>query len=149
VRLFDIKKATQPLEYAYQAPRFAVAVFGAFTCVAVLLAAVGLFGILAHAVARRTREIGIRIALGADPARLTRSILRQSLQLVVVGCLLGLLITLGAARLLTVLVFDVRPLDPAGLGAAIVVLLFIALLAAAIPVRRAIRIDPMNTLRTE
>ena len=149
VKFFGVEKAGMPLEYAYRTPRFAVAVFGAFTLVAVLLAAVGLFGILAHAVARRNREIGIRIALGADPIRLTRSILRQTLQLVVVGCLFGLATTFAASRMLTTLVFGVRPVDPAALGAALVVLLVIGLTASVIPVRRALGVDPMDTLRAE
>lgn len=149
VKLFGVEKASMPLEYAYQTPRFAVAVFGAFTLVALLLAAVGLFGILAHAVARRTREIGIRIALGADPIRLTKSILRQSLQLVVIGCIFGVASTLAAARLLTTLVFGVKPMDPGALGAAMVVLLLIAVTASVVPVRRALRVDPMDALRAE
>jgi putative ABC transport system permease protein len=149
VKLFGVEKASMPLEYAYQTPRFAVAVFGTFTLVAVLLAAVGLFGILAHAVARRTREIGIRIALGADPISLTKSILGRSLQLVVIGCILGVVSTLAAARLLTTIVFGVQPMDSAALGAGMAVLLLIAVTASVVPVRRALRVDPMDALRAE
>ena len=102
--LRDVVAAESTFEYAYRGPRFALWLFGAFALLAVALAAVGLFGIVAFAVARRTREIGIRVALGADPAALTRTILGQSLRLVAVGCALGLLGAFVAAQALRALV---------------------------------------------
>jgi putative ABC transport system permease protein len=100
-------------------------------------------------VARGTREIGIRVALGADSAALTRAILGQSLKLVAVGCAIGLLGAYGAARALTALVYGVSATDPVALGGAVLLLAVVALAASAVPVRRALRIDPMDTLRAE
>lgn len=116
---------------------------------AVVLAAVGLFGIIAHAVARRTREIGIRIALGADPAALTRAILTQSARLVVVGCAIGLVTAYAAGSALTKIVYGVSATDPVSLAVSVVPLFATALPASAVPVRRALRVDPMDTLRAE
>jgi len=149
VKLGDVFSAKSALEYAYRAPRLATMIFGAFTVLAVLLAAVGLFGIIAHAVARRTREIGIRVALGADPATLTRAIVAQSVHLAALGCAIGLVTAYAAGSALTKIVYGVSATDPAALGVAVVVLVAIALLASVIPVRRALRVDPMDTLRSE
>ncbi|HEY5059886.1 MAG TPA: FtsX-like permease family protein, partial [Gemmatimonadaceae bacterium] len=101
------------------------------------------------AVARRTREIGIRVALGADAAALTRAILGQSLKLVAVGCAIGLLGAYCASRALTTLVYSVSPTDPVALGGAVVLLAVVALAASAVPMRRALSIDPTQTLRAE
>ena len=116
---------------------------------AVVLAAVGLFGIIAHAVARRTREIGIRIALGADPAALTRAILTQSARLVVVGCAIGLVTAYAAGSAPPKIVYGVSATDPVSLAVSVVPLFATALPASAVPVRRALRVDPMDTLRAE
>jgi predicted permease len=149
VKLQRIVKSTVPLEFAYQTPRFALMVFGLFTVLAVSLAAVGLFGIIAHSVARRTREIGIRVALGADTAGVTRMILSQTIRLVAVGCGLGIVAAYGARSMLSTVVHGLTGTDPAALGGSIVIILIVALCASVIPVRRAIRVDPMDTLRTE
>ncbi|MHB1222812.1 MAG: FtsX-like permease family protein [Gemmatimonadaceae bacterium] len=149
VTIGDMVTAEWTLDFAFGGPRFALTLFGAFAVLAVALAAVGLFGIVAYAVARRTREIGIRVALGADPAALTRTILGRSLRLVAVGCTIGVVGAYGASRALTALVYGVSPTDPVALGGAVVLLVVVALAASAIPVRRALRVDPANTLRTE
>jgi putative ABC transport system permease protein len=149
VTIGDMVTAEWTLEFAFGGPRFAMVLFGAFAVLAVALAAVGLFGIVAYAVARRTREIGIRVALGADPAALTRTILGQSMRLVAVGCGIGLLGAYGASRALTALVYGVSPTDPAALGGAVALLTAVALAAAALPVRRALHVDPSDTLRAE
>jgi putative ABC transport system permease protein len=149
VTVSELVTAKWMLEFSYGAPRFAVVLLGAFAVLAVGLAAVGLFGIVAFAVARRTREIGIRVALGADPAVLTRTILGQSLRLVAVGCAIGVLGAFGATRGLTALVYGVSPTDPAALGGAVVLLTAVALAACAVPVRRALRVDPTDALRAE
>ena len=147
--LQDMVAAESTFEYAYHGPRFALWLFGAFALLAVALAAVGLFGIVAFSVARRTREIGIRVALGADPAALTRTILGQSLRLVAAGCALGLLGAFVAAQALRALVYEVSPTDPVALGGAVMLLTVVALAASAVPVRRALRVDPTDTLRAE
>jgi ABC-type antimicrobial peptide transport system permease subunit len=124
-------------------------ILGAFALLGLLLTAVGLFGIVAFAVARRTREIGIRVALGADPASLARAILGQSLKLAAVGCAIGLAGSYAAARGLSALVFHIRPTDPLSLGGAIALMTIVAVTAAAFPVREALRVDPVETLRSE
>ena len=147
--LRDITTAPAQLEYAYRGPRVAMLILGAFALLGLLLTAVGLFGIVAFAVARRTREIGIRVALGADPGSLTRSILGQSLKLAIVGCGIGLAGAYGAARGLSSLVFDVHPRDPMSFGGAIALMTIVAVAAAAVPVRQALSVDPAETLRAE
>jgi putative ABC transport system permease protein len=149
VTLGEVVPAEWTLEFAFGGPRFAVALFGAFAALAVALAAVGLFGIVAYAVARRTREIAVRMALGADPAALTRTILGQSVRLLVLGLGIGLLGAYGASRALTALVYDVSPTDPVTVGGAVVLLLAISLAASALPLRRALRVNPADTLRAE
>jgi ABC-type antimicrobial peptide transport system permease subunit len=149
VTIGELVPAAWALEFAFGAPRFAVALFGAFALLAVALAAVGLFGIVAFAVARRTRELGIRVALGADPAALTRTILGQSLRLVAVGCAVGLAGAYGGAGALRALVYGVSPTDPTALGGAVVLLAVVALAASVVPVRRALRVDPTDALRAE
>ena len=149
VKLDRIMSAKSALEFVYRAPRLATAIFVAFTVLAVVLAAVGLFGIIAHAVARRTREIGIRMALGADPAALTRTIVMQSARLVVAGCAIGLVTAYAAGSALTKIVYGVSATDPVSLVLSVVLLFATALLASVVPVRRALRVDPMDTLRAE
>jgi predicted permease len=145
----DVTAARWALEYAYRGPRVTLALFGAFALLAVGLAAVGLFGIVAYAVARRTREIGVRVALGADPGALTRTILGRSLRLIATGCGVGVLGAYAASHALTALVYGVSPADPVALGGAVALLVVVALAAAALPVRRALRVDPSDTLRAE
>jgi putative ABC transport system permease protein len=147
--LRNVTTAEAQLEYAYRGPRVAMFILGAFALLALLLTAVGLFGIVAFAVARRTREIGIRVALGADPASLTRSILGQSLKLAAIGCAIGLAGAYGAARGLSALVYHVPPTDPVSFGGAVALMTVVAVIAAAFPVRQALRVDPTDSLRAE
>jgi len=147
--LRSITTADTQLEFAYRGPRVAMFILGAFALLALLLTAIGLFGIIAFAVSRRTREIGIRVALGANAATLTRSILGHSLKLAAVGCAMGLAGAYSAARGLSSLVYHVRPTDPTSVVAAIGLMAIVAVAAAAVPVRQALSIDPADTLRTE
>ena len=147
--LQDVAAAESTIEVGRGGARRALVLFGVAALLAVALAAVGLFGIVAYAVTRRTREIGVRVALGADPAALTRAILGGSLRLVAAGCAIGLLGAYGASRALTALVYDVSPTDPAALGGAVGVLAAVALGAAALPLRRALRVDAAEALRAE
>jgi putative ABC transport system permease protein len=133
-----------------QAPiRWFARVFGGMAAVAVLLSAAGLYGVIAYGVARRTREIGVRMALGARAGEVVRMVVGQSLRLVTVGALLGGMVALGLARLLQLLFFGVDPTD-VGLYAGVVGVLWgAALLASALPARRAARVDPSVALRAE
>jgi len=121
-------------------------VFAAF---ATTLAAVGLYGVLAYAVSRRAREIGVRVALGADPGRVVRMIVSQGSRLVGLGLLLGLGAALGANRLIASLLYGVSPTDTSSFIAAAAVLSVVALLACAIPAARAVRVAPSDALRPD
>lgn len=129
--------------------RFVLILFEAFSLVALLLAATGIYGILANNVAERTREIGVRAALGASRADLLGLVLRQGLVLAIVGVTLGLAASLLATRALTSLLFGVSHLDPMTYAGVTAVLLVIAALACIVPAWRAARLNPMQALRAE
>lgn len=132
------------------APRkFNSLVLGSFAVLAALMAAIGLYGVLAYLVSDRTQEIGIRMALGADRRRVLRLIMRQGSILLGVGVVLGVLGSIAAARLLRGLLFGVGVYDPSAFIAAAGTLAAIALLACYLPARRATRVDPMIALRAE
>ena len=114
-----------------------------------ILAAVGLYGLIAQMVTARRREIGIRMAMGADPARLVRSMLRGAGCLVAVGVGAGCVLILAAQPAVRSLLFGIGPLDGLSIGAAALLLGAVSLLAAFIPARRAAAIDPIETLRAE
>jgi ABC-type antimicrobial peptide transport system permease subunit len=120
-----------------------------FALVALLMAALGIYGVVAFVVSRRTREVGIRMALGARAADVLRLVLRQGMTPVLIGLAAGLALSLGLGRLSAGLLFEVPPHDPATLAAAAAVLTAAALLACAVPARRAARIDPAQALRDE
>jgi len=122
---------------------------GGFAALALLLAAVGLYGVLSYTVAQRTSEIGVRMALGAARGRVVRAVLRSALSLSVVGIVLGLVAALGLTRLLASFLFGVAPTDPATLVAVCGTLLLVTVLASYLPARRAARADPMSALRAE
>ena len=130
-------------------PRFNAWLLAAFAAMAVLVAAFGLFGTMSLLVAQRTREIGVRMALGATPGRILRSTLQQALGWTAAGLLAGPAGTLAVTRALRALLFQVEPADPRVLAASLVLLSAVAMLAVAIPARRAARLDPCETLRQE
>jgi len=122
---------------------------GFFGILALVLACVGLYGVLAYGVARRTNEIGIRMALGADQMRVLWMVLRESLALVGVGVTIGLLMAVAAARFISSQLYGVKPTDPATIAAVTIVLVAVAVFAGYIPARRATKVDPMVALRYE
>jgi putative ABC transport system permease protein len=130
-------------------PRFQARLIGLFSVLALVLAAVGIYGVLAYSVAERTREIGIRMALGARAGDVSRMVVRGALALSVPGVLLGVLGALALTRVLGRLLFGVKPNDPATLVMVTVLLGVVSLLAAWIPARRAARVDPQIALRAE
>jgi putative ABC transport system permease protein len=130
-------------------PKFNAFVLGAFAVIALVLAAVGIFGVLSHSVAQRTREIGIRLAIGAAPARVLTGVLRQSLILTGAGACIGLIVAAMVTTYLRSLLFGVTPLDPSTFVAVAVLFLFIALVASYLPAARASRVDPLVALRHE
>ncbi|MCA1650477.1 MAG: FtsX-like permease family protein, partial [Acidobacteria bacterium] len=130
-------------------PRFFATLAGAFAVVALILAAIGIYGVMAYAVSQRTTEIGVRMALGATPADVFRIVIGDGLRLAVIGIVVGSVASLLVAQWLTTLLFGVRPGDPLTLAATAGVLLFVSALASFIPARRATRVDPMVALRAE
>ena len=131
------------------APRFETLLLSIFAVAALVLAAIGLFGITASSVNQQRRELGIRLALGATPGGLQRMVLTQALTLAVAGAVVGLAGALAASRLLTTMLFEISPFDPLTLAAVSVLLLLVALLAAYVPARRVTLIDPARALRAE
>jgi putative ABC transport system permease protein len=127
--------------------RVMAALSGIFGALALLLAALGLYGVTSYAVNRRRAEIGIRLALGAAPGGVVALILRRALALIGGGILAGSLVSLWLARFVSPLLFGLQPRDPATLTAAILLLGAVGVLAAWLPARRASRIDPTRVLR--
>jgi ABC-type antimicrobial peptide transport system permease subunit len=122
---------------------------GGFSFVGLLLAGVGIYGVVAYSVARRTREMGIRVALGADPASVGRMVIRSAMQLVMGGIVVGVAGALAASRLLRSLLYEVEPGDPLTLVGVTALLVGTALLASWFPARAGTRTDPMVTMRAE
>jgi putative ABC transport system permease protein len=129
--------------------RFGTLLVGAFALSAVLLAAVGLYGLISYSVSQRTREIGIRVALGARPAQVMTPVIREGMTLALVGVSLGLVGALAATKLISSYLFGIGRTDPLTFSGVAVLLLLVALLASYIPSRRALRVDPLTALRAE
>jgi putative ABC transport system permease protein len=130
-------------------PRFTMRLVGAFGGLALLLAAVGIYGTLSYLVNARTREIGIRLALGASPAGITTNVIRRALLPAAAGAAIGLAMALALARLFRALFFQIEPLDARSFAGGAAMLLVVALIAALAPARRAARVDPAVALRVE
>jgi putative ABC transport system permease protein len=145
--------AIQPMEQyiarALARPRLFSVLIGAFAALALLLAALGLYGLLAYAVRRRTHEIGIRMALGAQPGAVLGAMLAQGLRLAAIGLALGVACAVALSRFVASLLYGVATTDPLTYGAVAALLAVVALLAAYLPARRAARVDPMTALRYE
>ncbi|MGA2985759.1 MAG: FtsX-like permease family protein [Terriglobia bacterium] len=120
-----------------------------FGVLALLLVAIGLYGLMSYSVAGRTAEIGVRMALGAEPGGILDLILSDSLRMIAIGLTIGLPVALGMSRLVSKMLFDLSPADPLSLTIALVIVVGIALLAAYFPARRATKVDPMVALRYE
>jgi predicted permease len=153
VPLFGIETETQEIEDALLEERLFAKLAGFFGLAALLLASVGLYGILSYAVARRTSEIGIRMALGAQRADVLRMVLRETLLLVVSGVVIGVPASFAATRLassvISDLLFGIRANDVSTIVFATIVLIVVTVLAGSLPARRAMRVDPMVALRYE
>jgi putative ABC transport system permease protein len=122
---------------------------GTFAVIALLLAAIGVYGVMAYAVRQRTREIGIRIAIGAEPREVTRMVVMNSLRYSLAGLVAGLGCAVWLTRLLTTFLFGITPWDPVAFSSAVIVLALVAAVAAWIPARHAARIDPLIALRAD
>jgi putative ABC transport system permease protein len=129
--------------------RFFMQLFGIFAGVAVLLAAVGIYGVMSYSVSERTHEIGIRMALGAHRSDVLGLIAKLWLKLTLIGVAIGIGLAVGVARLISSFLFGVKPTDPLTYAAVAVGLAAVALLACYIPARRAMKVDPLVALRYE
>jgi putative ABC transport system permease protein len=137
------------LVLSVQGRRFALVLIGAFATIAMLLSVVGIYGVTAYSVAQRTREIGIRRALGAQRSAVLGLLLRQGLLLILAGIVLGVAASMVLMRLLASLLFEVTPTDPMTFALVVALLAGVAILACWIPARRAMRVDPIVALRYE
>jgi ABC-type antimicrobial peptide transport system permease subunit len=129
--------------------RFSVSLLGVFAGLAVLLASVGIYGVLSYLVGQRTQEIGVRMALGAERLDVLRLILGDGARMTLAGVGIGIVAALGLTQVMAKMLFGVRPTDPITFAAVAVLLCGIALFACYIPARRAMRVDPMVALRYE
>jgi putative ABC transport system permease protein len=129
--------------------RFNTVLLGAFAAIALLLTAAGIFGVLSYLVTQRTREIGLRMALGAQPEDVLRVVVGHGLRLVLLGLCIGVAAALVVTRWMSSVLFDVKPTDPLTFAAVAVLLTAVAFLASYVPARRAMRVDPMVALRYE
>jgi len=130
-------------------PRFNLVLLASFAVVGLLLAAIGIYGVISYSVGQRTHEIGLRMALGALPADIRRAVVGEAMALAGIGLALGVGGALVLTRLMRSMLFEVSPADPASFVVTIVVLGGTALAAAWLPARRAMRVDPMVALRAE
>jgi ABC-type antimicrobial peptide transport system permease subunit len=145
----SVRTLQQQVDMSFNQQRAVASLAGLFGVVALLLAAVGLYGVTAYTVAQRTNEIGIRMALGADRGRVVDLVLRGAFKRVVAGLVLGLPLAVGAGRLITAQLYDVSFWDPLALAVAAGALATCAFVAAIIPAARASSISPMSALRAE
>jgi ABC-type antimicrobial peptide transport system permease subunit len=147
--LFDVRVMRERVDQSLRARRATMTLAVAFGGLALGLSALGLYGVLAYLVAQRTREIGIRMALGGSAPAIAGLVLRESVTVVLVGLGVGLAGAAWVGRALASEVFEVRPFDPVSVATAVVLLLGAALAATAAPARRALRVDPAVTLAAE
>jgi ABC-type antimicrobial peptide transport system permease subunit len=147
--LFDVKTLSEHMRFALFPARVAATVLGVFGLVALLLSAIGIYGITSYTVAQRTHEIGIRLALGAQLSDVLSLVLRHGLKLTAIGAALGLFGAYLATRAITSVLYGVSPTDPLTFGLVSLVLVGVALVACYVPSRRATKVDPLIALRSE
>ena len=145
----DVQPLTEVVSGSWARHRFDAILFGGFGLAALLLAASGIFAVLAYAVANRTREFGIRIALGASPCVVIRGVIREGMGFPLAGLLLGGAASLATTRLLRASLYEVSPLEPGVFLRTAVVLVAVSAAACLVPAWRATRADPMEALRAE
>jgi predicted permease len=147
--VYNVQTMQEHLRDAFFLPRLAATLFGVFGAIGLTLAAVGLYGVMSYSVSRRTREIGIRMALGAQAGAVQKLIVRQGMMLALIAVCIGLPASLALAQLFTSVLYGVRNNDPATFAVAALFLVTVALLACWLPARRAARVNPQIVLRAE
>jgi putative ABC transport system permease protein len=145
--IYDVQTLEERIDAAVSRPRLNASVVAGFAVAATVLAALGVYGVMAYSVSSRRREIGVRLALGADSGRLIRLVLGESLRLASLGATIGLLAALAGMRLVRSLLFGVSPTDPVILTAVVTLIVTTVMLAASVPARRAGAVDPVTVLR--
>jgi predicted permease len=145
----DVKLMDSVVDTSVSTPRFTFVLVGLFAGLAILLAAIGAYGVIAYTVSQRTPEFGLRVALGAQRSDLLRMVLTQSAKLAVPGTIFGVLLALSMGSVMRNLIYGVSPADPVILSSVALLVLTVALIASYVPARRASRSDPMTTLRAE
>jgi putative ABC transport system permease protein len=147
--IFAIATMNKILSDGVSAPRLTLVLLGLFSVLAVILAAIGIYGVISYSVAQRTHEIGVRMTLGAQPLDVLRMVLGQGGKIALVGIVVGIVAAFGLTRLMSGLLFSVSASDPATFAAVVGLLVLVAIFACYIPARRAMRVDPMVALRYE
>jgi predicted permease len=147
--VFDVHSMSERIDLSLSSRKTSMLLANAFGGVALFLASLGIYGVLAYLVARRTREIGIRVALGSTRAGVLKLVLREGFQLVTIGLVLGVIGAASLQKAVATEIYGVRPLDPFVLASVMALLAIVALAACAVPARRAMRVDPMVALRYE
>jgi putative ABC transport system permease protein len=147
--LFSVRTMDEVIARSMAERRFALEILSVFACVALLLAATGIYGVMSYTFSRRIHEIGIRVALGAQRADILRIVLGEGMQLVAFGLLAGLVGAVIVTRFLRTLLFDVTSTDPVVFASIATLLAAVALFACYIPARRATHVDPLVALREE
>ena len=146
--LLNVNTYRAVLSLSLWAPRMGASLLAVFGILALVLAAIGLYGVMAYSVSQRTREIGIRMALGAGHDKVRNMVVRQGLLLAAAGVFIGLAASFGLARLVTNLLFGITGTDPVTFAAVALVLLLVAAVASYLPAWKASRVDPVDALRT-
>jgi ABC-type antimicrobial peptide transport system permease subunit len=149
VPVFDVLPFETRLADLLTPQRLGFRLLGGFGLLALVIASVGVYGVVGYVVARRTREVGIRMALGERPGSVVQRMIRENLAPVVVGAIIGVVLSTAMARALSGFLYGVSPADPLAYLVSIAILLLASLTAAAIPARRASRVSPMTALRSE
>jgi predicted permease len=149
VPVYDVATMEQRVQDSMARQRFAMTMLGGFACFAMILAAIGIYGVMSFLVTQGTADIAIRMALGARRASILALVFQQGMRLALVGIIVGLVGALGLTRMMSSLLFGVTPTDPFTFFSVLALLLFVALSACLFPAGRAMRVDPMVALRTE
>jgi len=149
IAVSNVEPVDTQITQSVATPRFQTALVTLFGCIALVLAAVGLYGLIAYQVQQRTREIGIRVALGAQQGEIALLVVKQGLSLALLGIAIGIGVALGVTRFIAAALFSISATDPRVFAAVAAMLTLVALAASYIPARRASRVDPAVALRYE
>ncbi|MGH9594286.1 MAG: FtsX-like permease family protein, partial [Bryobacteraceae bacterium] len=147
--LYGFESMDETIANSLAARRFSMVLLGIFAALALILSSVGIYGVISYLVGQRTHEIGVRIALGAQPADVLRMVLGQGTRMTLAGVGIGLVAALALTRLMAKMVFGISASDPLTFGGVAALLVVVALVACYVPARRATRVDPIVALRYE